>query len=85
MGIVFPLFEKTRIKPPFRFLDREGNGTVLHGVNLKPQARTKVAAFDLDGTLIATKTGMSFPNGADDWKWWHQGIPSRLKELHEEG
>lgn len=82
---VFPLFEKSATKSAFRFLERQGEGTVLHGVNLKPQARTKVAAFDLDGTLIATKTGMPFPNGADDWKWWHQSVPGKLKELYDEG
>jgi bifunctional polynucleotide phosphatase/kinase len=62
-----------------------GNGSVMHGINLAPKARTKVAAFDLDGTLIATKTGYVFPNGAEDWKWWHADIPKRLKDLYERG
>jgi DNA 3'-phosphatase len=48
-------------------------------------ARPKVAAFDLDGTLIATKSGMAFPKNAGDWAWWHGSVPSRLKALHENG
>lgn len=45
----------------------------------------KIAAFDFDGTLIATKSGNAFAKGADDWKWWHAGVPSKLKQLNEDG
>ncbi|ODV79748.1 PNK3P-domain-containing protein [Suhomyces tanzawaensis NRRL Y-17324] len=30
----------------------------------------KIAAFDLDGTLVNTKFGLSFARGPNDWKWW---------------
>lgn len=45
----------------------------------------RIAAFDFDDTLIATKSGLKFARGEDDWKWWHDSVPSRLKKLHEEG
>uniref|UniRef100_A0A069DZ62 Putative polynucleotide kinase 3' phosphatase n=1 Tax=Panstrongylus megistus TaxID=65343 RepID=A0A069DZ62_9HEMI len=45
----------------------------------------KIAGFDLDGTLIATKSGHTFPSNDDDWRLWHTGIKSRLKTLVNEG
>ena len=37
-----------------------------------------VAAFDLDDTLIKTKTGMKFSRSADDWKWWNENVPEKV-------
>ncbi|KAF5372986.1 hypothetical protein D9758_001788 [Tetrapyrgos nigripes] len=54
------------------------HGTCLHGVNLSPISSNKVAAFDLDGTLIKNLKGSL-------WEWWREMVPSRLKELHNEG
>jgi bifunctional polynucleotide phosphatase/kinase len=45
----------------------------------------KIAAFDFDDTLIATKSGLKFGRGEDDWKWWHASVPARLKQLHADG
>ena len=45
----------------------------------------KIAAFDFDDTLIATKSGLKFARGEDDWRWWHHSVPARLKQLHAEG
>ncbi|ETN38028.1 polynucleotide kinase 3'-phosphatase [Cyphellophora europaea CBS 101466] len=44
----------------------------------------KIAAFDLDDTLI-TPTGAKFARGAEGWKWWDPCVPGRLRELHNEG
>lgn len=81
---VFPIFEKQTQKS-FRFLERLGSNSVLHGIHLNPPARSKVAAFDLDGTLIATKGRGPFPKGKNDWKWWNPVVPERLKALYDDG
>lgn len=58
------------------------NKTLLYGVNLEPKTSSKIAAFDLDDTLIRS----SSPSATDGkWKWWTSQIPAKLKELHEDG
>jgi bifunctional polynucleotide phosphatase/kinase len=56
------------------------------GEDSKQPKRRKVAAFDLDSTLITPSSGKKHANGATDWKWWDRCVPGRLKQLyHEEG
>ncbi|KAG9656623.1 PNK3P-domain-containing protein, partial [Aureobasidium melanogenum] len=45
----------------------------------------KIAAFDFDSTLVDAKSGNRFARDGDDWKWWHRQVPSKLKQLAEEG
>lgn len=45
----------------------------------------KIAAFDLDDTIIKTKSGKKFSLGPDDWQWWHASVPGKLKKLNEDG
>lgn len=45
----------------------------------------KVLAFDMDDTLITTKSGGKFPSGRKDWVWWDESVPSTLKQKHSEG
>src|SRR6266850_2897010 len=61
---VFPIFEKrgagdeeTEEKKPFRWLTPSLGPTrsCLHGVHLAPTASSRVAAFDLDGTVIKSQ------------------------------
>ncbi|KAJ5760149.1 hypothetical protein N7520_007305 [Penicillium odoratum] len=50
-----------------------------------PEKNRRVAAFDLDSTLIKTASGNVFPRSADDWKWWEGNTTSILKDLHSQG
>ncbi|CAF9914539.1 hypothetical protein IMSHALPRED_001936 [Imshaugia aleurites] len=50
-----------------------------------PLKRRKIAAFDLDSTLIRTSSGNVFAKDATDWRWWHFSVPSVLKDLHADG
>ncbi|CAF1149614.1 unnamed protein product [Rotaria magnacalcarata] len=46
---------------------------------------SKIAAFDMDSTLINVKSGAKFAKNHADWVWWHQTVPKKLAELHKEG
>jgi bifunctional polynucleotide phosphatase/kinase len=41
-----------------------------------------IASFDLDGTLISTKSNKKFPIDSNDWIWKYEIVPKRLKELY---
>ena len=45
----------------------------------------KIAAFDLDGTLIATKSKRRFPKDNNDWKLVNEKVALKLQYLHREG
>lgn len=47
------------------------------------RARSAIAAYDLDGTIIGTTSGGVFPKHRDDWKILYPEILGRLKEMHE--
>ncbi|EFX06234.1 diphosphomevalonate decarboxylase [Grosmannia clavigera kw1407] len=75
---------------------RRGAATTLLVARYEPVAKTgsestsvptktKIAAFDLDDTLITTASGKKHGGDAADWKWWHSSIPERLRALHQEG
>ncbi|KAL2214552.1 polynucleotide kinase 3 phosphatase [Sarocladium strictum] len=51
----------------------------------KPGSRRKIAAFDLDSTLITTASGKTHGTEASDWKWWHHSVPGRVRELYKDG
>lgn len=44
----------------------------------------KVASFDIDGTIIVTKSGKTFAQNSSDWKWFDKCVPQKLKELNEQ-
>ncbi|KAI6164364.1 polynucleotide kinase 3 phosphatase-domain-containing protein [Pisolithus thermaeus] len=59
--------------------------TCLHGINLSPPCLPKVAALDLDGTVIKSNHKNRGKGTALQWEWWRNVVPSRMRALHEEG
>ena len=45
----------------------------------------KIAAFDLDYTLIKTKSGKTFPVNKNDWILWNNKVLDKLNELISNG
>ena len=33
----------------------------------------------MDDTLLRTKSGQTFAKNAEDWVWWHQTVPKKMK------
>ena len=53
-----------------------------------PRPRTlpvKIAAFDLDDTLITPNEGKTWDRSATSWKWWDTSVPGKLRSLHNDG
>lgn len=69
---------------PFSWL-KSVSKTCLHGTHLTPRQSSRVAAFDLDGVLIKTKSGGTFPKDRNDWVWWRPLVKDKLVELDKEG
>ena len=61
------------------------SASCLHGTWKSPAGSSKIAAFDIDGTIIKTKTGNTFPSSKDDWKLWSANVKAKLKEAHDQG
>ncbi|OJJ02937.1 hypothetical protein ASPVEDRAFT_42469 [Aspergillus versicolor CBS 583.65] len=51
----------------------------------KASDKPRIAAFDFDSTLVSTASGNRFPRNAADWKWWNQGVRSKLQKLNTDG
>ena len=71
-------------------MEWQSNGTLLYlasraGAPVPIVNSTKVAAFDMDGTLIRTSSGRKFPVGRNDWAWLLPSIPAFLRNLHNTG
>ncbi|EMG50628.1 hypothetical protein G210_2012, partial [Candida maltosa Xu316] len=45
----------------------------------------KIAAFDLDSTLIESKSGYKFGTGPDDWKWLNDQVLDKLLDYYKHG
>lgn len=48
-------------------------------------ASIKLAAFDMDGTIIKTKSGNTFPTSERDWVFFNDHVAPTLRRLHEQG
>jgi bifunctional polynucleotide phosphatase/kinase len=51
----------------------------------KPSSARRVAAFDLDDTLITSAADSKWAKSATGWKWWDVSVPAKLKRLHNDG
>ncbi|RDA85857.1 hypothetical protein CP532_4904 [Ophiocordyceps camponoti-leonardi (nom. inval.)] len=89
-----PLSQKPKDRTEWsqRAGDAGGPSTLLVGRHHSAEGETdgrcrkKIAAFDLDSTLIVPSSGKKYPTSATDWKWWHPSVPQRLRQLyHEQG
>lgn len=54
------------------------------GKSLNFKFKHKIASFDLDGTLIKTKSGKTFPVSHDDWKYYSENVVSLLSSLYND-
>jgi bifunctional polynucleotide phosphatase/kinase len=75
-AVRFQIIEETVLKA------QHGDPVAVVAAYPKP---LKIAAFDLDDTIIATASGNRFAKDASDWRWWHASVPAKLKQLHSEG
>lgn len=50
-----------------------------------PAKGNRIAGFDMDGTLILTKSGDRFPKDKEDWKLSFKNVSEKLKELYLRG
>ncbi|EXJ77494.1 hypothetical protein A1O3_09720 [Capronia epimyces CBS 606.96] len=89
---VASFFKPASQKEPEKLTWRNVEKTLIVGrydaSNVPPHTRTlpvKVAAFDLDDTLIVPNTGNKWARTATSWRWLDQSIPGRLRSLYSEG
>ncbi|XP_017793104.1 PREDICTED: uncharacterized protein F21D5.5 [Habropoda laboriosa] len=65
--------------------ESEANEALLIYTTQVVKSCSKVAAYDMDGTLIKTKSGLVFPKDYNDWQLTYPDVPMKLKELHNNG
>ncbi|CAK9435645.1 uncharacterized protein LODBEIA_P03720 [Lodderomyces beijingensis] len=55
--------------------------------SIVPGSKVKIAAFDMDDTIITTKSGRKFGTGPFDWKWCGTGnvVPETLANYYKQG
>lgn len=78
-----------------KWLDPIGpNRTCLHGVYGDPRPSTKVAFYDLDGTIVRPKNNKTFPSKTDEYDFeflfstppraGHLSVTQRIRQQHRE-
>lgn len=65
--------------------DSVENGKCMVFTSKGVEGSSKIAAYDMDNTLIKTVSGNVFPKNIDDWQLNYEKIPKKLKSLHENG
>ena len=51
----------------------------------KVKGNDSICSFDMDSTLTLTKGKHTFCRNGDDWKWWNEKVPLKLKEEVKKG
>eukprot|EP00099_Drosophila_melanogaster_P022340 NP_649792.3 uncharacterized protein Dmel_CG9601 [Drosophila melanogaster] len=65
--------------------DSSGNGKLVIFTSVGVKGSEKIAGYDMDGTIIKTKSGLVFPKNTDDWQIIFPEVPEKLKNLHKDG
>ena len=84
-----PIMHPNPANPRFKKSDsdrgcwRTQRGCLLVRTVEDEPARTKVAAFDLDNTLVAWRT--SHPSSLEHYELWNSCVVNRLRGLHDDG
>lgn len=73
--------KKTLLKATYRHSEVQA---AVHGLT-QSGSGLKLAAFDLDGTLIKCKSRNKFPTDETDWMFWDPTVPGKLRELSQSG
>ena len=70
-----------------KFIWQSFHNDSIHVLNAgNVQASSKIAAFDMDGTLITTKSGRVFPLDHKDWRLLYDNRTiEKLESLYSEG
>ena len=61
------------------------NDYLIYYDDNKLNKNNKIASFDLDWTLIKTKSGNKFPKDFDDWELLNDNIIKKLKYFNNKG
>lgn len=65
--------------------DSVENGKLIIYTSKGVKASSKIASYDMDGTIIRTKSGNVFPKTCDDWMLNYPEVPKKLKALVDDG
>ncbi|KAL1513772.1 hypothetical protein ABEB36_003137 [Hypothenemus hampei] len=89
-----PKLKKLKLNFPLFYTDTTNNKGIWDEIDNKElliftsancKAKAYIAGFDIDGTIIKTKSGAKFPKNQDDWTWNFSEVPKQLKKLAEQG
>lgn len=61
------------------------NGKCIIFTSRGAEARSKIASYDMDNTIIKTVSGNVFPKNIDDWQLNYQSIPKKMRSLYDNG
>lgn len=64
-------------------MDFKQKDSVIYSLN-ETDTFNKIAGFDLDWTIIKTKTGKVFPKDKDDWEFWNSYVKETLYNYYNE-